>query len=226
MVAFMRRPNWPFLRHRLVGLSMLIAALNVPVTVEAHSSSSTENEALLIAMALAVVGLTVIIAVAIGLERRRAQRSDVETMALLGPGADRARSRTVSSESVDLLLGERGSGVGDMIPAMSHAPFRAQLRFRRVSFGRLACLWLVLVLVLLAFETGHHSVHHLSDDATAACVMASAVGHAPAVEAPPVAIVPVAQAVGSVAADAPLLGPSTRPVGVHQGRAPPPSLSA
>jgi hypothetical protein len=76
MVAFMRRPNWPFLRHRLLGLSMLIAALNVPpVTVEAHGSSSTENEALLIAMALAVVGLTVIIAVAIGSERRRAQRS-------------------------------------------------------------------------------------------------------------------------------------------------------
>ena len=73
--APLRRPNWLFLRQRLVGLSMLIEVINVPATVEAHGSPGTEKEALLIAVALAVVGFTVTVVAAIRSERRRARRS-------------------------------------------------------------------------------------------------------------------------------------------------------
>ena len=113
-----------------------------------------------------------------------------------------------------------------MIGAMSETAFGVKAGGGRRSGWRLACLWLVLVLAVVAFETGRHSVHHLNDSGADACVIASAVGHLPIVEAPPAVTVPVDEVVGLVAADAAPPDPSAHPLGAHQGRAPPLSLSA
>jgi len=112
-----------------------------------------------------------------------------------------------------------------MIRAMLEGSFRDAMRVWRESAGQLAALSLALVLAVVTFETGRHSVHHLDDDDAAACVVACVASDLSIVEAPPV--IPVAlNVVRFVAPDFALCDPSTRPPSTHQGRAPPLLLSA
>jgi hypothetical protein len=89
----------------------------------------------------------------------------------------------------------------------------------------LVVLSLALVLVVVTFETGLHSVHHLDDDDAAACIVASVDNHLSIVEAPPVIPV-VIEVVRYVAPDFPHFELFARPPDAHRGRAPPPLPSA
>ena len=113
-----------------------------------------------------------------------------------------------------------------MLRAMAEMPLRAEARSLPACGRRLAFVWLAVVLAILTFETGRHSVHHLDDDEAAACAVASTVGHSPLVDAPPVVVAPFTCAVASVVVDRTPLAPSARPLGLDHERAPPRSLSA
>jgi|SRR6185369_4028880 len=82
---------------------------------------------------------------------------------------------------------------------------------------------LVPILVVLAVETGVHSVHHLADQKTAAtCVvaLASAHVHGTAEPSPAVHDLWIAAPIGAVVAPAPER-PGARPLRPDEGRAPP-----
>jgi len=91
---------------------------------------------------------------------------------------------------------------------------------------RAVVTWLVLLLAVATFETGRHSVHHLDDDDLAACVVACAATNVPVAEAPPVNVAAVADVVRALTIDVGLPAPSSRALDVHEGRGPPPLLSA
>jgi hypothetical protein len=112
-----------------------------------------------------------------------------------------------------------------MIRAMLERSFRDAMRMWRESAGQIAALSLVLVLAVVTFETGRHSVHHLDDDDAAMCVVAAVTGELSIVEAPPVTP-PVLEVVSFVTPDAAPSDSHARPLDVHRGRAPPLSLSA
>jgi hypothetical protein len=114
---------------------------------------------------------------------------------------------------------------GDMISAMSGGPSEVTTRSWRESAGQLAAVSLALVLVVVTFETGRHSAHHLDDDDATACVVAAVAGHLSIVEAPTVTP-PVIEVVSFVVPDAVPSDSLTRPPEVHRGRAPPLLLSA
>jgi len=98
---------------------------------------------------------------------------------------------------------------------------------RTSDWQRLIAAWLVALLAVVTFETGRHSVHHIDDDDDlAACVVACAATNVPVAEAPPVTVAPVPDVVGFLTIDGGLPTPSPHPLGVHEGRGPPRSLSA
>ncbi len=90
----------------------------------------------------------------------------------------------------------------------------------RRSPRRAAALTLAVLLAMLAFETGLHSVHHLGDP-EAGCVLAATSAHLAAVAAPTVDVVPAPLAASeslAVAASSALPDRQFRP---DEGRAPP-----
>jgi hypothetical protein len=112
-----------------------------------------------------------------------------------------------------------------MIRAMPKQSVLDAMRVWRESAGQLAALSLALVLAVVTFETGRHSVHHLDDNDAAACVVACVASDLSIVEAP--AVIPVVlKVVRFVAPDLAPCDPSPRPPSTHQGRAPPLLLSA
>ena len=80
-----------------------------------------------------------------------------------------------------------------------------------------ACLALLLV---VAFESGVHSVHHLTDQPDARCMVASASAHIGGVAVTTVAFDRPAEAVSAVAVT-PTGAPAARPAAPDLGRAPP-----
>ncbi len=112
-----------------------------------------------------------------------------------------------------------------MIRVMRQQSFRDAMRVWRESAGQLAALSLALVLAVVTFETGRHSVHHLGDDDAAACVVAALTGQLSIVEAPPVTP-PVLEVVSFVTPDAAPSDSHAGPLDIDRGRAPPLSLSA
>ena len=85
-----------------------------------------------------------------------------------------------------------------------------------------AATGLVLLLAVLAFESGVHSVHHLGDSERAqACVAAATSQHLAGVESDAIVVghAPARREIAPVALAAPL--PPSRPASPHAGRAPP-----
>jgi hypothetical protein len=120
----------------------------------------------------------------------------------------------------------RGARVGAMIPAMRAAASGLSVRRWRAFVCPLMIAWLVVILAIATLETGLHSVHHIDDNDIAACVIAGAGAHVPIAEAPPIVSAPVADSIRLAAIGVASSEPSTRPLGVQQGRAPPPPPSA
>lgn len=106
-------------------------------------------------------------------------------------------------------------GLGTLVAAVAVAMILLGRRRRAVA---VACVALLLV---VAFESGLHSVHHLTDQPDAQCVVASASAHIGGV---PVALVafdrPVEKSTTAVAT-APIASPSARMAAPDLGRAPP-----
>jgi hypothetical protein len=120
------------------------------------------------------------------------------------------------------------TGGGAMIRGMRAAAWGTNVRSCRTSeWKRQIAAWLVILLALVTFETGRHSVHHIDDDDDlAACVVACAATNVPVAEAPPVTVAPVPDVVRFLAIDGGLPTPSTHPLDVREGRGPPRLLSA
>jgi len=103
---------------------------------------------------------------------------------------------------------------------------RVGARSSPVCCRQLAFVWLAVILAILTFETGRHSVHHVDENEAATCAIASTAGHIPVVGAPAVVATPITWTVGWMVVDRTPPAPSTRPLGLDRERAPPLSLSA
>ena len=105
-------------------------------------------------------------------------------------------------------------GFGTLVAAIAVA-MTLIARRRRAVAG--ACLTLLL---LVAFESGIHSVHHLTDQPDGQCVVASATAHVGGIAVAIVAFGRPAEAMTAVAVT-PSDSPSVRPAAPDLGRAPP-----
>jgi len=90
----------------------------------------------------------------------------------------------------------------------------------------LGFVWLAVILAILTFETGRHSVHHLDDSEAATCAIASTAGNISVVGAPAVVATPIACTVGWVVVDRTPPVRSILALGLDHERAPPLALSA
>jgi hypothetical protein len=92
---------------------------------------------------------------------------------------------------------------------------------------RLLAAALVLVLVVFAAESAVHSVHHgIAGDGTAVCPVASAAAHVAGSDLEAVAAPAPAPAAGPALTESGPLSTTPRPLGQHQGRAPPSALAS
>jgi hypothetical protein len=105
-------------------------------------------------------------------------------------------------------------GLATFVAAMAVAMLLVARSRRAVAF---ACLALLLV---VAFESGVHSVHHLGDQPDARCIVASASVHIGGVAVTTVAFDRPAEAVTAVAVT-PTGAAAARPAAPDLGRAPP-----
>lgn len=105
-------------------------------------------------------------------------------------------------------------GFGALVAAMAAAILLIARRRHAVA---VACTALLL---LLAFESGVHSVHHLADQPDSQCVVASASTHTGGVAVDTIAFGPPAETL-SVIAVALTASPTSRPAAPDLGRAPP-----
>jgi len=109
---------------------------------------------------------------------------------------------------------------------MAETPPQVGPRSLPVFCRQVAFVWFAILLAVLTFETGRHSVHHLDDDEAATCAIACIAEDTPVVGAPPVVTTPITCAICRVVVDRTPPAPSTRPLGVDHERAPPLTLSA
>lgn len=105
-------------------------------------------------------------------------------------------------------------GLAALVAAMAVALLLVARSRRAVA---VACFALLLV---VAFESGVHSVHHLTDQPGGQCVVASASAHIGGVAVVTVAFDRPAQVISPVA-PAPTGAPAARPAAPDLGRAPP-----
>ena len=105
-------------------------------------------------------------------------------------------------------------GLATLVAAMALAMLLVARSRRAVA---VACLALLLV---VAFESGVHSVHHLTDQPDARCIVASASAHIGGIVVTTVAFENPTEAVSAVAVT-PAGAPAGRPAAPDLGRAPP-----
>ena len=105
-------------------------------------------------------------------------------------------------------------GLGTLMAATTAAAILMARRRRAVA---LACMALLLV---VAFESGVHSVHHLTDAPDSHCVVASASTHIGGLGVATVAVDRPAETITAVAVT-PAGAPTARPAAPDRGRAPP-----
>jgi hypothetical protein len=105
-------------------------------------------------------------------------------------------------------------GLGTLVTAMAAAMILVARRRRTLA---IACTALLL---LLAFESGVHSVHHLADQPDSQCVVASASAHTGGVAVDTIAFGPPAETLTAIAVTL-AASPTSRPAAPDLGRAPP-----
>jgi MYXO-CTERM domain-containing protein len=105
-------------------------------------------------------------------------------------------------------------GLGTLVAALALVLVAMARRRRAVAIVSIA------LLVLVAFEAGYHSVHHLADQPDVRCVVASAAAHTAGVIVDAAAFEPPADATIAVMA-APAASAPLRPAPPDLGRAPP-----
>ena len=105
-------------------------------------------------------------------------------------------------------------GLGALVAAMAAALIIIARRRRALA---IACTALLL---LVAFESGIHSVHHLADQPGSQCVVASASAHTGGVAVDTVAFERPVETLTAIAIT-PTASPTTRPAAPDLGRAPP-----
>ena len=105
-------------------------------------------------------------------------------------------------------------GFGTLVAAMAAAIILIARRRRTVA---VACTALLL---FLAFESGVHSVHHLTDQPDSQCVVASASTHTGGVAVDTIAFAPPAETQAGIAVTL-ATPPTSRPAAPDLGRAPP-----
>ena len=122
----------------------------------------------------------------------------------------------VTPASLETLVAAAPSldGLGTLVAAMAFAMILVARRRRAVA---VAC---TVLLLLVAFESGIHSVHHLADQPDAQCVVASASAHIGGVAVTTVAFDQPAEAIIALAV-VPTASPTARPAAPDLGRAPP-----
>jgi hypothetical protein len=105
-------------------------------------------------------------------------------------------------------------GLGPLVAGIAAALTLIGRRRRAVA---VACMALLL---LVAFESAVHSVHHLADQPGGHCVIASASAHASGIAVDTVALGRPAETL-TVVGVAPIVFPAARPAAPDLGRAPP-----
>ena len=105
-------------------------------------------------------------------------------------------------------------GLGTLVAAMAAGAILLARRRRAVA---VAC---TALLMLVAFESGVHSVHHLADQPDSQCVVASASAHIGGVTVTSLAFDRPVESLTTVAAT-PMASPSPGAVAPDLGRAPP-----
>lgn len=158
-------------------------------------------------MRLRYAGLGLLVLSVLALSAPAWAHVDVPSVAEIAPPA----------ETVETTLSAGGPAMDGLWLFVSAAAVAGVALARRRRAVVLAC---TVLLLLVAFEAGVHSVHHLADHLGAQCVVASASAHTGAVAVDAVAIeAPVTLATAIVVArtEAPIL----RTVPPDLGRAPP-----
>jgi hypothetical protein len=105
-------------------------------------------------------------------------------------------------------------GLGTLVAAMAAAMIVIGRRRRALA---IAC---TVLLLLLAFESGVHSVHHLADQPDSQCVVASASAHTGGIAVDTIAFGPPAETLTAIAVTL-TASPTSRPAAPDLGRAPP-----
>ena len=105
-------------------------------------------------------------------------------------------------------------GLGTLVTAVAAAMILIARRRRTLA---IACMALLL---LLAFESGVHSVHHLADQPDSQCVVASASAHTGGIAVDTIAFGPPAETLTAIAVML-TASPTSRPAAPDLGRAPP-----
>lgn len=121
---------------------------------------------------------------------------------------------TLSSLETLAAAGPSTDGLATVVAAIVGVMTLIARRRRAVA---VACMTLLLV---VGFETGVHSVHHLGDKPDGRCVVASASAHTGGVAVDKVAFDRPIEAI-TVIALTPFASPITRPAAPDLGRAPP-----